>query len=225
PSSCTRRLARPVPTPGQPSSSSASCAPRMSIRGSWAARHSAKCCQIRPTKEWGMRSWGWGLVRSPQPLRTPEMPRTDDLLPHSPLPTPHSSLRKRSAPMSKHTLVATVEEGPATLNRVLSLFRQRSFAIESLSIGRTNEPGIMRLTMVVDGARSAIEQVTKQLYKVVEVRKVSDLSEDARVERELALVKVTSKSAAQRAEVMQIADIYRARIVDVASGSLMVEVT
>jgi len=59
--------------------------------------------------------------------------------------------------MSKHTLVATVEEGPVVLNRVLSLFRQRSFAIESLSIGRTNEPGIMRLTMVVDGARSAVD--------------------------------------------------------------------
>src|SRR5256885_4193468 len=79
--------------------------------------------------------------------------------------------------MSKHTLVATIEEGPVVLNRVLSLFRQRSFAIESLSIGRTNETGIMRLTMVVDGARSAVEQVTKQLYKVVEVRKVSDLTE------------------------------------------------
>jgi acetolactate synthase-1/3 small subunit len=118
-----------------------------------------------------------------------------------------------------------VEEGPATLNRVLSLFRQRSFAIESLSIGRTNEAGIMRLTMVVDGARSAVEQVTKQLYKVIEVRKVSDLSDDARVERELALIKVTSKNSAQRAEVMQVADIYRARVVDVASGSLMVEVT
>ena len=59
--------------------------------------------------------------------------------------------------MSKHTLVATIEEGPVVLNRVLSLFRQRSFAIESLSIGRTNETGIMRLTMVVDGARSAVE--------------------------------------------------------------------
>ena len=68
--------------------------------------------------------------------------------------------------MSKHTLVATVEEGPATLNRVLSLFRQRSFAIESLSIGRTNEPGIMRLTMVVDGARSAIEQVRSEERRV-----------------------------------------------------------
>jgi acetolactate synthase-1/3 small subunit len=127
--------------------------------------------------------------------------------------------------MAKHTLVATIEEGPATLNRVLSLFRQRSFAIESLSIGRTNETGIMRLTMVVDGARSAVEQVIKQLYKVVEVRKVSDLSEDPRVERELALVKVSAKAGAQRAEVMQIADLYRARIVDVAGSSLMVEVT
>src|ERR671926_177723 len=127
--------------------------------------------------------------------------------------------------MAKHTVVATVEEGPAVLNRVLSLFRQRSFAIESLSIGKTHEPGIMRLTMVVDGARSAVEQVIKQLYKVIEVRKVSDLSEDARVERELALVKVTCKTASQRAEVMQIADIYRARVVDVAQGSLMVEVT
>ena len=127
--------------------------------------------------------------------------------------------------MAQHTLVATIEEGPATLNRVLSLFRQRSFAIESLSIGRTNEPGIMRLTMVVDGARSAVEQVIKQLYKVIEVRKVSDLSEDPRVERELALVKVTCKTAPQRAEVMQIADIYRARVVDVATNSLMIEVT
>jgi acetolactate synthase-1/3 small subunit len=127
--------------------------------------------------------------------------------------------------MSKHTLVATVEEGPVVLNRVLSLFRQRSFASDSLSIGRTYEHGIMRLTMVVDGARSAVEQVTKQLYKVIEVRKVSDLSEDARVERELALVKVSCKTAPQRAEVMQIADIYRARVVDVATGSLMIEVT
>ncbi len=127
--------------------------------------------------------------------------------------------------MAKHTVVATVEEGPAVLNRVLSLFRQRSFAIESLSIGKTHEPGVMRLTMVVDGARSAVEQVTKQLYKVIEVRKVSDLSEDARVERELALIKVSCKTSALRAEVMQVSDIYRARVVDVATGSLMIEVT
>jgi acetolactate synthase I/III small subunit len=125
----------------------------------------------------------------------------------------------------KHTLVATMEEGPAVLNRVVSLFRQRGFAIDSLSIGRTHESQVMRLTIAVDGSKTAVEQVIKQLYKVIEVRKVSDLTEDQTVERELALIKVTSKSAALRAEIMQVADIYRGRVVDVAINSLTVEVT
>ncbi len=125
----------------------------------------------------------------------------------------------------KHTLVATMEEGPAVLNRVVSLFRQRSFAIESLTTGRTHEPRIMRMTIVVDGSKTAIDQVVKQLYKVIEVRKVSDLTDDPTVERELGLIKVTSKAAALRAEIMQIADIYRARVVDVAQNSLTIEVT
>jgi acetolactate synthase I/III small subunit len=125
----------------------------------------------------------------------------------------------------KHTLVATMDEGPAVLNRVVSLFRQRGFAVDSLTTGKTHEPHVMRLTIVVDGSKTAIEQVVKQLYKVIEVRKVSDLTEDQTVERELALIKVTSKSSAQRAEIMQVADIYRGRIVDVAPGSLIVEVT
>ena len=125
----------------------------------------------------------------------------------------------------KHTLVTTMEDGPAVLNRVVSLCRQRGFAIDSLTIGRTHEPHVMRLTMVVDGSKTAVEQVVKQLYKVIEVRKVSDLTDDQTVERELALIKVTSKSPALRAEIMQIVDIYRARIVDVAQSSLTVEVT
>lgn len=125
----------------------------------------------------------------------------------------------------KHTLVATVEDNPGTLNRVVSLFRQRGFAIDSLSIGRTHDAHISRLTMVVDGSRTAVEQVIKQLYKIIEVRKVSDLTEDQTVERELALIKVNSKSASARAEIMQIVDIFRGRIVDIAQGSLMVEVT
>ena len=79
--------------------------------------------------------------------------------------------------------------------------------------------------MVLDGSKTAVEQVIKQLYKVIEVRKVSDLTEDQTVERELALIKVTSKSPALRAEIMQVADIYRARVVDVAMGSLVIEVT
>jgi len=125
----------------------------------------------------------------------------------------------------KHTLVATMEDGPAVLNRVVSLFRQRGFAIDSLTIGKTHEQHVMRLTMVVDGSKTAVEQVIKQLYKVIEVRKVSDLTEDQTVERELALIKVTSKSAALRAEILQMVDVYRARVVDIAMGSLTVEVT
>ena len=125
----------------------------------------------------------------------------------------------------KHTLVATMEDGPAVLNRVVSLFRQRGFAIDSLTIGKTHEPHVMRLTMVVDGSKTAIEQVVKQLYKVIEVRKVSDLTDDQTVERELALIKVASKSAALRSELLQLVEVYRARVVDIAMGSLTVEVT
>ncbi|MFN0073677.1 MAG: acetolactate synthase small subunit [Chloroflexota bacterium] len=111
------------------------------------------------------------------------------------------------------------------LNRVVSLFRQRGFAIDSLAIGRTHEAHISRITMVVDGSKTGIEQVVKQLYKIIEIRKVSDITDDKRVERELALLKVSNKSAAIRAEIMQIVDIYHARVVDVAIGSLTVEVT
>jgi acetolactate synthase I/III small subunit len=125
----------------------------------------------------------------------------------------------------KHTLVATMEDGPAVLNRVVSLFRQRGFAIDSLTIGKTHEPHVMRLTMVVDGSKTAVEQVVKQLYKVIEVRKVSDLTLDTKIERELALIKVFSRNSSMRAEIMQVADIYRGRVVDVSQTSLTIEVT
>ncbi len=124
----------------------------------------------------------------------------------------------------KHTLVATMENHPSTFNKVLSLFRCRGFAIDSLAVGHTDIPNIMRLTIVVDGSRTAVEQVVKQLYKIIEVRKVSDVSEDQTVRRELAMIKVTSKPAT-RSEIIQLADIYRARVVDVAPNSLIVEVT
>jgi|DewCreStandDraft_2_1066082.scaffolds.fasta_scaffold15200_2 acetolactate synthase-1/3 small subunit len=93
-----------------------------------------------------------------------------------------------------------------------------------MTVGHTEIRNIMRLTLVVDGSRTQVEQVVKQLYKIIEVRKVSDVTDDPRVERELALIKVTSKSTT-RGEIMQLADIFRARIVDVAMGSLTVEVT
>ena len=124
----------------------------------------------------------------------------------------------------KHTLVATMENQPAVFNRVLSLFRCRGFAVESLAIGHTEIPNIMRLTIVVDGSKTAVEQVVKQLYKIIEVRKVSDVPEDETVRRELALIKVASKPST-RSEIIQLVDIYRARIVDVATNSLIVEVT
>lgn len=117
-----------------------------------------------------------------------------------------------------------MENNPFAFNRVISLFRARGFAIDSLTLGQTDVPDLMRLTVVVDGSKTAVEQVVKQLYKIVEVRKVSDLSEDGPVVRELAMVKVNSKPQT-RGEIMQLVDIYRARIVDVALGSIMVEVT
>ena len=124
----------------------------------------------------------------------------------------------------KHTLVATMDNNPFTFNRVISLFRSRGFVIESLTLGQTDVQDLMRLTIVVDGSQTMVEQVVKQLYKVVEVRKVSDLSAEQPVVRELALIKVACKPTT-RPEIMQLTDIYRARIVDVALGSVMVEVT
>ena len=124
----------------------------------------------------------------------------------------------------KHTLVALLEDRPGALNRVVSLFRRRGFNIESLTVGHTETPGISRLTMVVDGATTIVEQVVKQLYKIIDVIKVSDITDDETVSRELALIKVSATSST-RGEIMQIVDIFRAKIVDVAPDSMIVEAT
>src|SRR5437763_16660275 len=124
----------------------------------------------------------------------------------------------------KHTLVATMDIIPFTFNRVISLFRSRGFVIDSLTIGQTDIDDLMRLTVVVDGSRTAVEQVVKQLYKGVEVRKVSDLSEGQPVNRERALIKGTSKPTT-RGESIQLIDLYRDRIVDGAPGSASGAVT
>lgn len=127
------------------------------------------------------------------------------------------------APM-KHTLVALVEDKPGVLNRIASLFRRRGFNIESIAVGGTEDPKVSRMTIVVDGATTAVEQVRKQLEKVIEVIKVSDITQDQMVARELALIKV--KAGAQtRSEIIQIVDIFRGNIVDVSSDSLTIEVT
>ncbi len=125
---------------------------------------------------------------------------------------------------TKHTLVALVANKPGVLNRIASLFRRRGFNIESIAVGHSELPHISRVTIVVDGATTQVEQVRKQLDKVIDVVKVSDITGDDIVARELALIKVRARSAT-RSEIIQIVDIFRANIVDVASDSLIIEIT
>jgi len=125
---------------------------------------------------------------------------------------------------TKHTLVALVEDKPGVLNRIASLFRRRAFNIQSLAVGGSEHHGLSRMTIVVVGDSAQVEQVRKQLDKLINVVKVSDITEEEMVARELALIKVKA-TASTRSEIMQIVDIFRANIVDVAPGSLTVEVT
>ena len=125
---------------------------------------------------------------------------------------------------TKHTLVALVEDKPGVLNRMASLFRRRGFNIESIAVGHSEMPHLSRMTIAIDGTTTMVEQVRKQLDKVVDVVKVFDIPVDDMIARELALIKVKATSAT-RSEIMQIVDIFRANIVDVASGSVTIEVT
>ncbi len=124
----------------------------------------------------------------------------------------------------KHTLVALVEDKPGVLSRVITLFRRRNFNIESVSVGHTEVQDISRMTLVVEGSKTQVEQVTKQLYKVINVRKVSDVTEDPTVDRELALIKVSAKPA-NRSEIMQIVDVFHGKVLDVTPAAMMIEVT
>ncbi|MDP9312635.1 MAG: acetolactate synthase small subunit [Chloroflexota bacterium] len=124
----------------------------------------------------------------------------------------------------KHTLVALMQDHPGVLNRVSSLFRRRGFNIESLSVGHTETPGISRMTIVIDSTDTSVEQVTKQLYRLIEVLKVSDVTADPNVSRELVMLKVHAP-ASRRAEISSLADVFEAKIVDVAHDSLMLELT
>ncbi len=125
---------------------------------------------------------------------------------------------------TKHTLIALVEDKPGVLNRVASLFRRRGFNIESISVGHSELPHISRMTIVVNGTAMIVEQVRKQLDRVIDVIKVSDITDDNMVARELALIKVRATSS-NRSEIIEIVDIFRANIVDVAPGSVTIEVT
>jgi acetolactate synthase-1/3 small subunit len=124
----------------------------------------------------------------------------------------------------QHTLVALVEDKPGVLNRVASLFRRRAYNIESLTVGHTEQPGISRMTIVVDNNQTNIENVVSNLYKLVNTIQVIDLGQTPSVERDLAMIKVKA-DADNRTAIMQLVDVYRARIVDVANETLIVEIT
>ncbi len=124
----------------------------------------------------------------------------------------------------KHTISIQVENKFGVLSRVAGLFSARGYNIESLSVGETIDPTVSRMTIVVRGDEFVIEQVMKQLHKLIDVIKVSDLTDDDHVERELILIRVNAETQ-HRAEILRIADIFRARVVDVTQVSYTLEAT
>ncbi|HWH33201.1 MAG TPA: acetolactate synthase small subunit [Egibacteraceae bacterium] len=126
--------------------------------------------------------------------------------------------------MSKHTLSVLVEDRPGVLARVAGLFSRRGFNIESLAVGPTEVDGVSRMTIRVDAADTALEQVTKQLNKLIHVLKIVELEDNAAVERELQMVKV-AVNPGERGEIIEIADVFRAKVVDVDTDSITIEAT
>ena len=124
----------------------------------------------------------------------------------------------------KHVLAITTENKPGVLARIAGLFSRRGFNIDTLAVGPTEDPDTSRITLTLDGAVHPIDQVTKQLHKLVHVIKIRDLEPAETVARELALFKVTADGSA-RGEVMQLVEIFRGRIIDVTRRSVTVEVT
>ncbi|HIE51816.1 MAG TPA: acetolactate synthase small subunit [Armatimonadetes bacterium] len=124
----------------------------------------------------------------------------------------------------RHTISVLVENRPGVLARVAGLFRRRGFNIESLAVSTTQDPQTSRMTIVVLGDKQVLEQINKQLFKLVDVIAVNDHTGEKVVSRELGLIKVRAE-AADRSEIMQIVDIFRAQIVDVGEKEVVVEVT
>ena len=124
----------------------------------------------------------------------------------------------------KHTLSVLVENKPGVLARVAGLFARRGFNIDSLAVGTTEKPNISRMTIVVDVEEHSLEQVRKQLHKLINVIEIVDLDPEASVAREMVMVKI-NVNAENRSEVVEIADIFRGNIVDVSRESITVEVT
>nr|WCH56293.1 acetohydroxyacid synthetase small subunit [Hypnea sp.] len=124
----------------------------------------------------------------------------------------------------KHTLSVLVEDEAGVLSRIAGLFARRGFNIESLAVGPAEKPGISRLTMIVPGDNRTIEQLTKQLYKLVNILRVQDITNIPCVERELVLIKIRASSIT-RSSILEISNIFRAKVVDMAHEYLILEVT
>ena len=124
----------------------------------------------------------------------------------------------------RHTLSLLVENKPGVLARIAGLFARRGFNIDSLAVGPTADSSLSRVTLIVDGANHPIDQVTKQLHKLVNVLKIRDMEPEETVAREMAMFKV-SAAVESRAEIIQFAEIFRAKIIDVSRRTLTIEVT
>ncbi|PON15596.1 acetolactate synthase small subunit [Candidatus Entotheonella serta] len=133
------------------------------------------------------------------------------------MPTDNDAVRR-------HTFAVLVENKFGVLGRITGLFSARGFNIESLSVAETEDPTVSRITLVTEGDAKLLEQVNKQLNRLIDVIKVTDLSEESHVDRELVLIKVHAE-AVSRAEVLRLADIFRAKIVDVTPKTYILEVT
>jgi acetolactate synthase-1/3 small subunit len=125
--------------------------------------------------------------------------------------------------MKKHTIAVIVNDQPGVLQRVSGLFGRRGFNIESITVGSSEEAGLSRMVIVTSGDDHTLEQVTKQLYKLIDVIKVIDLSSNPMVARELALIKVNAEPAS-RPEILGVVETFRAAVVDIGTHSLIVQV-
>jgi acetolactate synthase-1/3 small subunit len=124
----------------------------------------------------------------------------------------------------KHTLSVLVENKPGVLTRIAGLFARRGFNIESLAVGESEDPGLSRITITIDGAEHPIDQVTKQLHKLINVVKIRDLEPESMVAAELMLIKVSAEGE-KRTEVLQIAEVFKAKIADVDKRTITLRVT
>ena len=131
----------------------------------------------------------------------------------------------RKPPEMRHTFVIYVEDKPGVLNRIASLFRRRAFNIESLTVGHTETEGVSRMTVLVEVDAHGARRLEANLYKLVNVLRVHDITPEPAVYRELAMVKVATQTPESRSHVMQLVDVFRARVVEVAPDSVIVETT